>query len=110
MSSRAAAVENQMMRLRPQEKLGRRRENKDDKRKIFCSLDYPPHQPTMSINKFVIYFGIMSNLTYGITEHPGGKSFYYWIECIYTEENTFKISFWDCLAGIAMVLNGVKIK
>ena len=37
-----------------------------------------------------------------------GKSFYYRIECIYTEGNTFKISFWDCLAGIAMVLNGVK--
>ena len=31
------------------------------------------------------------------------KSFYYWIECIYTEGNTFKISFWDCLAGIAIV-------
>ena len=38
----------------------------------------------------------------------GGKSIYYWIECIYTEENTLKISFWDCLAGVAMVLNGVK--
>ena len=37
-----------------------------------------------------------------------GESFYYWIECIYTEGNTFKISFWDCLAGIAMVLNSVK--
>ena len=37
-----------------------------------------------------------------------GKNFYYWIECIYIEGNTFKISFWDCLAGIALVLNGVK--
>ena len=36
-----------------------------------------------------------------------GKSFYYWIEFIYLEGNTLKISFWDCLAGIALVLNGV---
>ena len=35
-----------------------------------------------------------------------GKSFYYWMECIYTVENTFKTSCWDRLAGIAMVLKG----
>ena len=29
-----------------------------------------------------------------------------WGRC--AEGNTFKISFWDCLAGIALVLNGVK--
>ena len=31
------------------------------------------------------------------------ESFYYWIECIYTEENTYKISFWDCLAVMLII-------